>query len=163
MRPVTFHFFLHMHLVIFAVACTGITRPSVIADRLPSEATIDCKQTTILDLWSNPWPYKGQRVCLTGFLGRMVKYGEDGPDLFATKAEAANRKSRQFLSLGVPMDLLVQKDLALNSERKLDVVGVFEFDARCWPTPNGIESKFKCSPPRPMSIRQVSLAFSTSE
>jgi hypothetical protein len=93
----------------------------------------------------------------------MVPYGEDSPDLFATKDEAADRYSTKYVSLGVQMTLLVQKELATFGERELEVVGVFEFDAACWPSPEGVPSKFKCFPPRPMTIRDVEMGLAQSQ
>jgi hypothetical protein len=148
-------------MAVVVLACTNPARPSVIRDHLSQEARSNCRQVTIDELWNNPWPYRDQRVCLSGFLGRMVPYGEDSPDLFATRQAAADRLSRQYLSLGVQMSLLVQKELAAKSERKFDVVGTFEFDAQCWPGQDGVESAFHCFPPRPMTIRQVELALSS--
>jgi hypothetical protein len=152
-----------LSIAAMTMACTNLARNAVVRDHLSNEATSGCRRVTIDELWTNPWPYEDQRVCLSGFLGRMVPYGEDSPDLFATKQAAADRHSVQYLKLGIRMSMPVQEKLASFSERMLDVVGIFEFDASCWPSQDGVESKFRCFPPRPMAIRHAELALSPSD
>jgi hypothetical protein len=145
------------------MSCASSPHPKIVRDELSAEAAGHCERVTIAELWSNPWPYAGRRVCISGYLGRMVSYGEDSLDLFASKEDAAERHSPQYLSLGVQMTLLAQKELASYSERRLTAVGTFEFDEACWPTRNGVASKFKCFPPRPMTIRDVELALGAEQ
>jgi hypothetical protein len=137
-------------------AC-GPARPSSVFGNGPDVQTMDCKQVTVENLWNDPWPYAGKRICVSGFLGRMVPYGEDSADLFATKEEASLRQSERYVTISLLLSLKAQEELAGYSGRLLVVVGTFKFDERCWPRKGEMESRFQCFPPRPMELLSPTL------
>lgn len=112
-----------------------------------------CRAVSIYDLWNQPWEYDGMRVCVEGYLGQMVPHGEDSLDLYRTDAEALDRFSQQFVSIGLPMTLALQERLASTGLRHAMVVGTFTFDERCWPDrESGRPTIYRCAPERPMRL-----------
>ena len=118
-----------------------------------------CLTATIEELWRNPSQFEGKRVCVSGLLGRMVPYGEDRPDLYATREEAETRHSQRYVTIGVPMTIASQEALSRHSVQSLRVQGVFEFDPRCWPAPGQSSAEYSCFPFRPMRIANAELTF----
>jgi hypothetical protein len=118
-----------------------------------------CTSAAIDDLWANPSAYQRRRVCVSGFLGRMVPYGEDRPDLYSTREEAETRHSDRYVTIGVPMTISSQESLSRHSAQPLRVQGVFEYDARCWPRSGQGEAEYSCFPSRPMRIANAELTF----
>jgi hypothetical protein len=137
---------------------------AVIASAPPNEMTSlgpvqDCTAASIDDLWANPGAYRGRRVCVSGFLGRMVPYGEDRPDLYATPEEAQTRHAERYVTIGVPMTIASQEALSRRAVQPVRVEGVFEFDPRCWPPPGQSQAEYTCFPARPMRIANAELTF----
>lgn len=127
--------------------------------RRPTSGASSCALATIDQLWMDPGAYQRRRICLVGFLGRMVAYGEDSPKLYATRDEAENTESERFVTIGIPMSVQIQERLSRHSVQPLRAEGVFEFDARCWPQAGGSQSDYTCSPSRPMRIAHARITF----
>jgi hypothetical protein len=111
-------------------------------------------------LGADPASYNGRHVCVSGFFGRIVPYGETDFELFATKEEAESGRGDFFLGLGVRWDVMLQARLSRHSAEFARVEGIFEHDQQCWPAPGRDESDYRCFPPRPMRIRYALLRFS---
>lgn len=118
-----------------------------------------CISTTIEGLAHRPREYSGRRVCVSGFLGQMVPYGEDSAKLYATREEAAATHAEYYVALSLPWSIQMQEALSRHSLEPLQVEGVFEFDADCWPRAGQAQSDYICFPPRPLRIRHARLAF----
>jgi hypothetical protein len=131
--------------------------PAVLA--LLVAPTQACVETTIRALAANPIAYEGRRVCVSGFFGRIVPYGETSFELFATTTEAETRHAGLFLDLGVRWDARLQERLSRHSAEGARVEGIFEHDPQCWPAPGRGQPDYMCSPPRPMRIRYILLRF----
>jgi hypothetical protein len=102
--------------------------------------------------------YAGKQVCVSGFLGQMVPYGEDQAELFATREQALSRRAPVYLHVGFRLTLKLQPLLAKHSGERAMAVGTFDFDRRCWPqTSEGQPAT--CFPRRPMSVHQGSIIF----
>lgn len=119
----------------------------------------ECTPAAIDDLWANPRAYARRRVCVSGYLGRMVPYGEDSPKLYSTSEEAETTRSERYVTIGVPMTITSQEELSRHSVRPLRVQGVFEFDDRCWPQAGQTQADYTCFPSRPMRISNARVSF----
>jgi hypothetical protein len=140
-------------------ACNSAPAASAFADRIDF-STARCKQVTVEMLWANPWPYAEKRICVSAYLGHMVLYGEDSVDLYDTKQEAERRDSQHYITVSVPLTMKSQEEIARHSDQKLDAVGIFRFDSRCWPQKGEETSRFQCFPSRPMNLIDPSIALS---
>lgn len=118
-----------------------------------------CVEATINSLGADPARYEGRRVCVSGFFGRIEPYGETRFELFTSRAEAETGHADLSLDLGIRWDVMLQVRLSRHSAEFVRVEGVFEYDPQCWPPARQIESDFRCSPPRPMRLRNVRLQF----
>lgn len=121
-------------------------------------STEHCERVSVQQLWDNPWPYGEKRVCVSGYLGHMIPYGEESADLFATAEDAKLRQSVRYVTLSVPLTIDAQEELARYSDTKLDAVGTFHFDERCWPQHGEKEASYQCFPPRPMKLLNAKIA-----
>lgn len=144
-------------------ACAAATVPSsraqsVLADRIEPRAQ-HCEQVSIEELWNNPAPHAEKRICVSGYLGHMVPYGEESADLFSSAEQAKSRQSDHYITLSLPLTMKAQEELASYSDRKLDAVGTFHFDRRCWPQSGEKESQYQCFPPRPMKLLNAIVAL----
>lgn len=119
-----------------------------------------CVRATIDELGRNPGQYGGTRVCLSGFFGRMIPYGETSAELFATKEQAETIHADYYVELEVELDLRTQERLSHYSAQPVQVEGIFEFDAECWPQGENAEPDYTCFPPRPMRLSYPLLRFS---
>jgi hypothetical protein len=136
---------------------SGAPAGGSLASGAPSQA---CIRTTIAALGADPGRYDGRRVCVSGYFGRIVPYGETSFELFATRPEAEAARADFFLGLGIRWDVMLQERLSRHSANFARVEGIFEHDRQCWPDAGRTESDYICSPPRPMRIRNVLLRFS---
>ena len=153
---------------LFALAAATFLTNCAATDAHVVKATLDTKTTacvraTIADLWNDPSPYAGKRLCVSGFLGRMVRYGEDSADLFETKEDAGPRHSEHYVTISLPLTIAAQEELSGYALRKLIVVGTFEFDARCWPKAKESKSRYQCFPSRPMQLLKPEIAFGDNQ
>ena len=146
-------------LFISTLLICGMAQAEPVMESKLNLQSATCQRVTIERLWENPGPYGGKTLCLSGFLGRMVAYGEDSADLFATREEAKTRDSEHYVTISLPLTMKVQEELAKYSERKLDVAGIFQFDPKCWPKSGETESRFKCFPSRPMQLLKPEIAL----
>lgn len=96
---------------------------------------------------------------MSGFLGRMVPYGEASAQLFSTREEAESGSSEHYVTLGVRMTIVTQEKLSRHSAQPVQVEGVFAFDPLCWPRPDQAEADYSCFPPRPMRVEHARLLF----
>jgi hypothetical protein len=99
---------------------------------MPQSAS-DCQEITVEQLWLAPRSFAGDRVCVTGFLGSMVAYGEESAELFATREAAEARTSEHYITVSAPMGGPEQVELAGLSGQPLTIVGKFELSEICWP------------------------------
>jgi hypothetical protein len=118
-----------------------------------------CVETTVGELWRDPKPFVGRKVCLSGFLGRMVPYGEDSPKLYATPDEAEATKLERFATLGISLTIPVQERLSRYSAQPLRVEGVFVLEHPCLLDPQLSPSDSICSPPPSLRIAGARLIF----
>jgi hypothetical protein len=93
----------------------------------------DCLEVTVKALSDSPLLYERRRVCLAGYLRRMVPYGEDSAALVDEKSNANWRSNAPMLNLSIPFTLEVQEKLSHYSEQKLHAVGTFRFDRKAYP------------------------------
>lgn len=149
-----------LHLVGLLALTVVSSAACVVAQPTNSAGTgSECVATTIEDLARNPGQYDRRRICVAGFLGRMVPYGETSAELFATRQQAESIQADVYLELGVPLDLRRQEILSRYSGQPARVEGIFEFDARCWPNAGQTEPEYDCFPPRPMRVTRPELQF----
>lgn len=147
-------FFLPLLTALMMTACTT---PSPLL--VESEDLESCDQVIMEQLWNTPWAFGGRRVCVEGYLGQMVPYGEDSAELFETRAEAVSRHADRYITILVPMTADNQERLASVSLSRVRVEGVFEFNERCWPSrATGEPSRFRCAPARPMELADPAIA-----
>jgi hypothetical protein len=92
-----------------------------------------CLRATIKELSDRPSLYEGRHVCVTGYLRRMVPYGEDSAALVDERSKASWRADAPILNLSIPFTLVVQERLSRYSGKKLQAVGTFSFDQRAYP------------------------------
>jgi hypothetical protein len=118
-----------------------------------------CVRVTIAELAANPARFGGRRICVSGYFGRVIPYGETSTELFATNEEAESGRAEAYLELGVRLNVTVQERLSHHSGEFVNVDGFFEYDPRCWPVSNERESAYRCFPPRPMRVRNTLLRF----
>jgi hypothetical protein len=118
-----------------------------------------CTTTTIDQLWRNPPQFEGRRICVSGFLGRMVPFGEASPELFSTRAEAESTYSDRRIVLGLPFTLRVQERLSRYSLQPLQVEGVFQLESPCLPVAAPAQRNTVCDPPPEMRIAGARLTF----
>jgi hypothetical protein len=118
-----------------------------------------CALVTIDDLWRDPPRFEGRRVCVTGFLGQLIPYGEATPELFRTRAEAESTHSDHRVVLGLPFTLLVQERLSRYSLRPLRAEGVFNLESECRPTKRARADDTVCEAPPEMRISSARLRF----
>lgn len=118
-----------------------------------------CLTVTADDLWRNPPQFVGKRVCLFGYLGRMVPYGEASPEVFSTREDAESTYSDRRVTLGIPFTIPVQERLSRRSGQQLRAEGVFELETPCIlaaiPVPDGSV----CNPAPSMRIVHPHVAF----
>jgi hypothetical protein len=115
-----------------------------------------CALATVSDLRRSPEVYTGHIVCVTGFLGQLVEYGEDSPDIYATREQAISRFTDDYVTLGVRFDVQTQKRLYRYSTRRMTVRGRLVVDPLCRSNPSqrGVP---KCIPDRPMKIESAQI------
>ena len=118
-----------------------------------------CVDVTIDSLWNHPVEFSNRRICVVGFLGRMVPFGEDSPKLFATAEEAETNSSEHYITIGVRMTIPSQEMLSRHSVQPLRVEGIFGYDPRCWPQGNQPVAEYTCFPSRPMRLARAKITF----
>jgi hypothetical protein len=91
-----------------------------------------CTRVTIKKLSNNPGNYQGKRVCIAGYLRKMIPYGEDSAALVAEKKDAVWRSSAAMINVSVPLTMWTQEKLARYSGERLRAVGIFRFDRRVY-------------------------------
>ncbi|HEX8669083.1 MAG TPA: hypothetical protein VF727_12020 [Allosphingosinicella sp.] len=119
-----------------------------------------CPSPSIQQLSIAPAEFAGRRVCVSGFLARMPEYGESSAELYATEEEAKEASGSTYVTIGVPITIHSQQQLARHSARPIRVDGVFGYDEECWPRKGEKEPEYQCFPPRPMNIRNARILFS---
>lgn len=129
---------------------------SALPERM-SRSNGSCLEATVEMLESAPHSYEGRQVCITGFFGSMVPYGEDTPKLYATVQEATALSSR-YVRLYLPFEGNTQERLSRYSAQAARARGVFHFEAPCWPREDGSDPD-TCFPPRPMTLRHATIIF----
>lgn len=118
-----------------------------------------CIATTVGEVWHNPQPFAGRRVCLSGYLGRIVPYGEDSPKLYATPDEAEATRLERFVTLGIPFTIPVQERLSRYSVQPVKVEGIVALEHPCLSEPAATPSDSLCSPPPSLRIARARLSF----
>lgn len=118
-----------------------------------------CIATTVGEIWHNPKPFAGRRVCLSGYFGRIVPYGEDSPKLYATPEEADATRLERFVTLGIPFTIPVQERLARYSVQPVRVEGIVTLEHPCLSEPVATPSDSLCSPPPSLRISRARLNF----
>jgi len=137
-------------------SCTAGAQPRAIHQ---SSLSARCIEVTIDELWRNPPEFEGRRVCVSGFLGRMVRYGEASPELFATRRDAASTFSDRRIVIGIRFTIPVQERLSRHSLHPLRVEGVFELESPCLPRAREAQPGTVCSQPPEMRIALPRLIF----
>src|SRR3954471_12627703 len=108
------------YLAVTCIALTLVTPTSASAHSpRASRASAKCIKARVERLWRNPTRFLGQRVCVSGFLGRMVTYGEAAPELYSSKEDAESAYSEKRIVLGFPFNVRVQERLSLYSAQRL--------------------------------------------
>lgn len=125
----------------------------------PNRISTPCITTNIGDLWRDPKRFTNKRVCLSGYLGRMVAYGEDSPKIYATESEAQATKLERFATLGIPFTIPVQERLSRYALRKVQVEGIVELEFPCGSQPTSEPTDSLCSPPPSLRIAKARLQF----
>jgi len=124
----------------------------------PAGARSGCTAATIDDLWNDPRAFDGRIVCVSGFLRRMVPYGEETAEIFRTPEEAEDTHSQHRLHIGVRMSMRDQARISRYSMHPVRVRGRFEFDEGClrWGGPSMDE---RCGSHLPMALRGARITF----
>jgi hypothetical protein len=149
----------HMLVLLSVASIAGLIQGACTArPQTPSAARASCLAASVEKLRADPGRYSRKPICLTGYLGPMVAYGEASARLFSTP-EAARNTPSDYLAIGVPMTLLSQERLARYSSQKIEVRGIFHYDRKCWPKPGKAEADYQCFPPRPMEVRNARITF----
>jgi hypothetical protein len=125
----------------------------------PATASTKCVTVTINDLWRNPKQFENQRICASGFLGRMVTYGEDSPKLYATEAEAQATKLERFATLGVTFTIATQEHLSRYSGQAVRAEGILKLEFPCTAERHAERLDSVCSPPPSLRIAKAHLTF----
>jgi hypothetical protein len=133
------------------LGCSVASAEDVVRDR-PGPDFGNCTTATVDQLWADPWLYRGKRVCVAGYLRRMVPYGEESAALVDRREDARGWRTDRYVTLSVKLTPSVQEALSKNSETRLDAVGVFAFDATCSPDGTLAGDGFRCSPDREMQL-----------
>lgn len=123
-----------------------------------ASAPPSCLGATVDQLWDEPSRFDGRRVCVAGFLGRMVAYGEDSAELYGSKDDAEERHTPRFLVLGLPLTLSRQAQLPQHSTQLVLAWGVFAFEPSCVMQSGRIPAG--CRSYRPARLRVERLTFS---
>ena len=118
-----------------------------------------CTAVTIDQLWRTPPSFEGRRVCVSGFLGDLIPYGEASPQLFATREEAQRAYSNRYLTIGIPFTMQVQERLSHHSVQPLEVEGVFTLEFPCVFATGAARNESVCEPPIEMRIAHARLTF----
>lgn len=118
-----------------------------------------CLVTTIAALGVDPGRYEGRRICVSGFFGRIVPYGETNFELFTTRQQAEQQQADLFLDLNIRWEVRLQAELSRHSSEFARVEGIFEHDQQCWPRSGQVGTDYNCYPPRPMRLRYILLRF----
>ena len=113
---------------------TGRVEAGTVVQRHPGAQFRDCLKVTVKALSDNPTAYEHRRVCVTGYLRRMVPYGEDSAALVDEKDKANWQSDAPMLNLSIPFTLKVQERLSHFSEQKLHAVGTFKFERKAYPS-----------------------------
>ena len=128
-----------------------------------SVAAQTCEHVTVGTLAESPREYEGRTVCVSGYLGRMVPYGEEDAELFSTREQAEAKRADYYLHIGLRLTLDLQPKLAAHGLESVVASGVFHVDPSCWPqTTSGKPAT--CFSLRPMRVSgaRVILADGTS-
>jgi hypothetical protein len=138
-----------------------LVTPALASGHAPraSRAWAKCIDATVERLWRNPTRFVGRRVCVSGFLGRMIPYGEAAPELYPTKEDAEVAFSEKKIVLGFPFNVRVQERLSPYSARRLHVNGVFMLESACVPAADPFRTGTACDPPPEMRIGDARLRF----
>ena len=116
------------------------------------ETQSQCLTVTIEQVRHNPPEFEGRRICLSGFLGRMIPYGEATPELYSTREDAQSTYSDRRVVLGVTFTVPVQERLSRHSLEPLRVEGIFELESPCVPVAHPLQRDTVCSLPPEMRI-----------
>lgn len=143
---------LAMSAVLSGASC-ATTEP-----RVPATRNSNCLTTTIDELWARPRSFEGRSVCVSGFLRRMVPYGEEVAEIFRTPDEAYESHSQQRVHIGIRMTIRDQARMATYSMQQVLVQGVFAFDPVCGP-PAGRHTQETCLSDEPMALRNARVTF----
>jgi hypothetical protein len=103
--------------------------------------------------------FLGRRVCVSGFFGRMITYGEAAPELYPSKADAEAAFSEKKIVLGFPFNVRVQEQVSRHSAQPLRVTGVFVLEYPCHPAVEPVRNGTACDPPPRMRIEHARLRF----
>lgn len=125
----------------------------------PPGTSATCVTVTIDDLWRNPPRFLGRRVCVSGFLGWMIPYGEATPELFSTREDAESTHSDRRIVLGLPFTLQVQERLSRHSLQPLQVEGRFQLESPCTLASDSTQNDTVCDLPPQMRIARARLTF----
>src|ERR1044071_2773129 len=87
-----------------------------IVQTVPGVQFRGCAKATISGLWKDPWPYAGKRVCVSGYLVRMIPYGEEDVEFVPSQIRAKEKPSKEYLRIGVQLTMSAQIELSKYSE-----------------------------------------------
>lgn len=124
-----------------------------------SHARQACIRTTINEIWYNPKKFTKQRICISGYLGKMVKFGEDSPKIYTTVEEARELRLHRFATLGIPFTTANQERLSQRSLKEVQVEGVLELELPCLSEPTLKSTDSVCSPAPSLRIAKARLRF----
>ena len=142
-------------------ACAAFALLASACRSIPPGAAVGpgCVQVSIQELSAEPNRYEGRHVCVSGFFGWIVPYGETRFELFATREQAESGLADTLLGLGIRWDVMLQAELARHSAEFVRVEGIFEHNPRCWPAEGRDEPDYNCFPPQRMRIRYAFVRF----
>lgn len=87
-----------------------------------------CVHVKVDVLAIDPANYAGKLVCVSGFLGQMVPYGEEEAGLYGTRDQALSRRAPAYLHIGIRLTVDLQTQLARRSGEQAVAIGTFDFD-----------------------------------
>lgn len=120
------------------------------------KAAASCELVSAEALLAKPSIFRGKQLCVRGYLGKMVSFGEDSPKLLTTRASSDNWSS-DFISLDLVMNIANQKRLAAHSTERILVSGRIVLDDECWAV--RAQNGGRCWPVSGVSIRTDGLRF----
>ncbi len=136
---------------------TALLTACVTAPRSPVKTSESC--LTVDQLALNSLTLNNRPICVEGYLGEMVPFGEDAVEIFATRRQAKEKRAEYYVHIGVRLTPELQPRFAARALERIQARGIFETDKVCWPESSG-GRPYTCFPPRPMRLRKASIRFS---